>query len=74
MPIIDVPAPMAGSIKEVLVSAGDAVTEMQELLVLESMKMEIPLECPATGTVTELLVAAPDRIDEGQVLVRIETR
>lgn len=57
MASLDVPAPMAGSIKEVLVAAGDRVAEGQEIIVLESMKMEIPVESPATGTVSEVLIA-----------------
>lgn len=72
MSVLDVPAPMAGSIKEVLVANGDEVREGQEILVLESMKMEIPVESPATGTVAETLVAPPQQISEGQVLLRIE--
>ena len=72
MAIVDVPAPMAGTVKELLVAAGEAVTKYQELLIIESMKMEIPLECPEAGTVAEVLIEAPGRIDEGQVLLRIE--
>jgi acetyl-CoA carboxylase biotin carboxyl carrier protein len=72
MPIVDVPAPMAGTLKELLVASGEAVTKFQELLIIESMKMEIPLECPEQGSVAEILVTAPQRIDEGQVLLRLE--
>jgi len=72
MATIDLPAPMAGSVKELLVAGGDVVRARQELLILESMKMEIPVESPSAGTVTEILVTAPQRIDEGQVLLRIE--
>ena len=72
MATIDLPAPMAGSVKELLVARGDVVRARQELLILESMKMEIPVESPSAGTVTEILVTAPQRIDEGQVLLRIE--
>ncbi|HEY4670285.1 MAG TPA: acetyl-CoA carboxylase biotin carboxyl carrier protein subunit [Tepidiformaceae bacterium] len=72
MSVLDVPSPMAGSIKEVLVATGDEVKEGQEILVLESMKMEIPVESPATGFIAETLVSAPQQISEGQVLVRIE--
>jgi pyruvate carboxylase subunit B len=72
MATIDLPAPMAGSVKELLVAPGDVVRERQELLVLESMKMEIPVESPSAGTVVEILVTPPQRIDEGQVLLRIE--
>lgn len=73
MPIVDVPAPMAGSLKELLVAAGDRVQARQEVLLIESMKMEIPIESPAEGSVVEILVTPPQRIDEGQVLLRLET-
>ena len=72
MAIVDVPAPMAGSVKELLVSVGDVVRARQEILLLESMKMEIPLESPVDGSISEVLVGAPERIDEGQVLLRID--
>jgi len=73
MAIVDVPAPMAGSVKELLVATGDKVRSRQEIMLIESMKMEIPVESPADGTITEVLVSAPQRIDEGQLLLRIET-
>ena len=73
MPTIDVPAPMAGSVKELLVAVGDSVKAGDELLIIESMKMEIPLESPVAGTVAEILTAAAQPIGEGEVLVRIET-
>ncbi|MEP7217022.1 MAG: acetyl-CoA carboxylase biotin carboxyl carrier protein subunit, partial [Anaerolineaceae bacterium] len=69
MPTIEIPAPMAGSLKELLVAVGDSVAEGDELLVIESMKMEIPLESPASGRVSEILTAAAQQIDEGQVLL-----
>ncbi len=72
MATIDLPAPMAGSVKELLVARGDIVRERQEVLILESMKMEIPVESPSAGTIAEVLVTAPQRINEGQVLLRIE--
>jgi acetyl-CoA carboxylase biotin carboxyl carrier protein len=74
MTTIDVPAPMAGSVKELLVTPGEAVFAGQELLILESMKMEIPLECPAAGAIAEILVTPAQRIDEGQVLFRLNLR
>jgi acetyl-CoA carboxylase biotin carboxyl carrier protein len=72
MAIQDVPAPMTGTMKEVLVSVGDHVNAGEELLIIESMKMEIPVESPAAGTVAEILVAPPDRINEGALLLRLE--
>lgn len=71
--MVDVPAPMAGAVKELLVAVGDGVRARQEILLLESMKMEIPVESPVSGKVTEILVGAPEKIDEGQVLLRINT-
>jgi len=71
MPSLDIPAPMPGSILELLVAAGDQVSDGQEILVIESMKMEIPLESPAAGSVQEVLVEPGQRIDEGQLLLRL---
>ena len=68
---VDVPAPMGGSVKELLVAVGDGVREGQEILLIESMKMEIPVESPVSGRVAELLVGAPEKVDEGQVLLRV---
>ncbi len=72
MAIIDIPAPMTGTVKELLVEVGDTVRRGQEIAVLESMKMEIPVESPAEGTVAEVPVGTRERIDEGQVLLRLE--
>ena len=71
MPTIDIPAPMAGSVKELLVAVGDNVGEGAELLIIESMKMEIPLESPVAGRIAEILVTPPAAIEEGQVLIRV---
>lgn len=73
MASVDVLAPMSGSVFEVLVSAGTAVSAGQEVLVLESMKMEIPVESPEAGTVAEVLVSPEETVEEGQTLVRVET-
>ena len=73
MPTIDVPAPMAGSVKELLVAVGDSVNAGDELLIIESMKMEIPLESPASGQTAEILAAATQKIDEGDILLRLTT-
>ena len=72
MALVEVPSPMSGSIFELLVSAGDTVTEGQEVIVLESMKMEIPVESPTAGTVKEILVEIGEAIDEGHLLLTID--
>lgn len=72
MALQEIPAPMTGTVLEVLVAAGDNVTLGQELLIVESMKMEIPLESPSAGTVTEVLVAAQQRIEEGELVLKLD--
>jgi len=62
---------VTGSVWKVVVDIGDAVSAGDVLLILESMKMEIPLESPVTGRVAELLVQPQDTVEEGQVLVVI---
>jgi acetyl-CoA carboxylase biotin carboxyl carrier protein len=71
-PKMDVPAPMAGSVKEILVAAGERVDAGQELLILESMKMEIPVESPSAGTIAAILVEPPQVIDEGDLLLQLD--
>ncbi len=71
MSLLDVPAPMRGSVLEVLVNVGEDVTEGAELLVVESMKMEIPVESPGAGQVAEILVNPGDRVEEGDLLLRL---
>ena len=62
---------VTGNVWKVVVGVGDAVAAGDVLLILESMKMEIPLESPVDGRVTELLVRPQDVVEEGQVLVVI---
>ena len=61
-----------GNVWQLLVSVGDQVSEGDTLVILESMKVEIPVEAPVPGRVTEVLVAPEDAVTEEQVLVVIE--
>jgi acetyl-CoA carboxylase biotin carboxyl carrier protein len=54
------------------VAVGDAVSEGDELIILESMKMEIPVEAPVDGRVAEIRVSEGDSIEEGAVLVVLD--
>jgi acetyl-CoA carboxylase biotin carboxyl carrier protein len=60
---------IAGSVWKIEVAVGDKVDMDDPLIVLESMKMEIPLLAPQAGTVTEILVAEGEVIAEGDVAV-----
>ena len=62
---------VAGSVWKVRVKEGDTVARDQELMILESMKMEIPVEAPCDGTVASVLVAPEDGVEEDQVLLII---
>jgi acetyl-CoA/propionyl-CoA carboxylase biotin carboxyl carrier protein len=64
-------APMPGTVLLVNVADGDAVAEGDVLLVLESMKMELPVAAPHAGTVTGLELRPGDRVALGQALVAV---
>jgi len=68
----DVEAHITGTVWQIEVEAGDDVEEGDELIILESMKMEMPIESPADGTVSEILVEKDDAVDEEQVVARLE--
>ncbi|MGM9922779.1 MAG: acetyl-CoA carboxylase biotin carboxyl carrier protein subunit [Bacillus sp. (in: firmicutes)] len=65
-------ASMAGSVWKILVEKGEEVTEGQEVVILESMKMEIPIAAETNGTVTSVNVNESDFVNEGDVLVTVE--
>ncbi|WP_102262097.1 acetyl-CoA carboxylase biotin carboxyl carrier protein subunit [Mesobacillus jeotgali] len=68
----EITANMAGTVLNVMVAAGDTVTEGQEVLMLESMKMEIPVESQGAGNVAEVKVNIGDFVNEGDVLLVLE--
>jgi acetyl-CoA carboxylase biotin carboxyl carrier protein len=65
----EVEAQITGNVWKIQVAVGDAVSEGDELIILESMKMEIPVEAPVDGRVAEIRVSEGDSIEEGAVLV-----
>ena len=68
-----VTAPMPGTVIRVEVAEGDAVEARSALVVLEAMKMEIPVHSPFEGTVTAVHVAPGDQVAGGAVLVDLES-
>jgi acetyl-CoA carboxylase biotin carboxyl carrier protein len=65
-------ASITGNVWKILVKPGDAVDEDDEVAILESMKMEIPIESTDSGTVTEVRVKEGDSVKEGDVLVVLD--
>jgi acetyl-CoA carboxylase biotin carboxyl carrier protein len=68
----EIKASMAGTVLNVMVGEGDAITAGQELVMLESMKMEIPIEGVEEGTIAEVKVNVGDFVNEGDVLVTVK--
>ncbi|MBM2824208.1 MAG: accA 1 [Thermoleophilia bacterium] len=66
-------APMPGTVIRVEVEAGDEVQARQPLVILEAMKMEIPVHSPFEGTVNTVHVAPGDRVAGGALLVELES-
>ncbi|MGH2811229.1 MAG: biotin/lipoyl-binding carrier protein [Actinomycetota bacterium] len=62
---------MVANVWKVLVSPGDQVTEGDALVILESMKMEIPIEAPEPGTISEVRVVEGGVVQEGDVIAVI---
>ena len=68
----DVESEVTGNVWKVLKSAGDSVAEGEVIMILESMKMEIPVEAPIAGTVVSIVVRPEDQVKEDQVVAVIE--
>lgn len=68
----EVKASMAGNMWKIVVKEGDKVEAGQEVAILESMKMEIPITTEQAGVVKEIKVNEGDFINEGEVIAIIE--
>jgi acetyl-CoA carboxylase biotin carboxyl carrier protein len=65
-------ATMAGNVWKIVVSVGEQVEEGQDVVILESMKMEIPIAAETSGIVKEIKVQEGDFVNEGDVLIELE--
>nr|WP_189178946.1 biotin/lipoyl-binding carrier protein [Microbispora rosea] len=68
----EVRAEMVANVWKIVVSEGDAVEEGDTLVILESMKMEIPVIAEDAGTVTKLHIKEGDVVQEGDLIAAIE--
>ena len=68
----EVHAEIAANVWQVRTEVGASVAEGDELVILESMKMEIPVVAPVAGTVSELRVKPEDQVQEGDVVAVID--
>lgn len=67
----EVKSEMAANVWKVMVEVGDVVSAGDVLAILESMKMEIPIEAPSAGTVQEVRVEDGGQVQEGDVIAVI---
>jgi len=68
----DVEAHITGTVWKIEVALGDQVAEGDTVVILESMKMEMPVEAPGSGKVGKIHVAEGQPVEEGDVLVSLE--
>ena len=64
-------AHITGTVWKIEVKEGDAVTEGQVLVILESMKMEMPVEAPSAGKVEKVHVTETQAVNEGDTLITL---
>jgi acetyl-CoA carboxylase biotin carboxyl carrier protein len=68
---ISVNAHITGTVWKINVKVGDTVSEGETVAILESMKMEMPVESPAAGTVTAIVAKEGASIEEGAPIVEL---
>lgn len=69
---MEIKSNMAGTIIEVMVAVGDSVDAEQDVICLESMKMQMFIPSEESGTVKEIKVTEGDFVNEGDVLIILE--
>ncbi len=70
---IEINSPVTGTVWKVERAVGDKVQEGDVIMILESMKMEIPVEAETTGTLEKINVAPEDSVSEGQRLCVVKS-
>ena len=68
----EITAPMGGKVIEVKVKVGDQVNEDDEVIILEAMKMELPVVATESGTVKEVRCKEGDAVEADNVLIVLE--
>jgi acetyl-CoA carboxylase biotin carboxyl carrier protein len=68
----DICAHITGTVWKIQVKEGDQVEEEQQVVILESMKMEMPVESPHAGRVAKIQVTEGQAVDEGDVLITLD--
>ena len=70
---IEIESEVSGNVWKIEKQVGDILNQDDVIMILESMKMEIPIEAPETGLLIEIKVNVDDQVEEDQVVAVIET-
>ncbi len=70
--MVEVTAPMVGKVVKILVSAGDEVEEDEPIVMIEAMKVEMPVVAPEDGTVASIDVKEGETVEADQVIAKLE--
>ncbi len=68
----EIESPMTANVWKIQVAVGDSVEEGDTVVILEAMKMEIPVEAEDSGTVAEIRCAEGSAVEEGEILLTLE--
>ncbi|PKN51885.1 MAG: acetyl-CoA carboxylase biotin carboxyl carrier protein subunit [Deltaproteobacteria bacterium HGW-Deltaproteobacteria-13] len=68
----EIKAPMTGKIVSIVVNQGDKVSADDEVIIMDAMKMEIPVYAPVDGTVSDIKVKEGDSVKTDQVLMTLD--
>ena len=71
--MIEIQAEMDATVWQMLVVAGQSVAVDDEVIILESMKMEIPVIAPSNGTIASIQVREGDAVKRGQTLITLQS-
>jgi acetyl-CoA carboxylase biotin carboxyl carrier protein len=69
---VQVTAHITGTVWKIEVKLGDTVANEQTLVILESMKMEMPVEAPTSGRVSRIAVSEGQSVEEGDLLIELD--
>ena len=72
MALIDIKTEITGNVWKIVAKIGDTLVEDEPILILESMKMEIPVFATEDGVLVEILTAEGESVTEGTVLARLQ--
>jgi len=70
--VAEIEAHITGTVWKIEVSVGDTIEEGDTVVILESMKMEMPVEAEDEGTVKEIVVSEGQAVSEGDTLIVLE--